>query len=55
MTRETLGTCDHCDEPAVLGINGFRGCADHIEWAVEEAAERMRAVLAAFDRAFPRG
>lgn len=27
----SLGVCDHCPEPSVVGVNGTRGCLDHLD------------------------
>jgi len=50
MSESTVGTCDYCDTPAVLDINGHRGCQAHLDDAVAEASKVMRAVREAFDR-----
>lgn len=52
MPKSILGSCDYCDAPAVLDINGHRGCSEHLDDAVAEASKAMRAVREAFDRRY---
>lgn len=41
-----LGPCDHCDEPAIVIVNGGRGCQEHLDEAMRPLGELTRTVRA---------
>jgi hypothetical protein len=39
------GNCDWCDRPAVVSVNGMRGCGQHIDQLFNLALAPIRTVM----------
>ena len=40
-----LGICDHCDQPAIVVVNGGRACTDHLDGMFSERLTPFRESL----------
>jgi hypothetical protein len=40
-----LGTCELCEEPAVVSVNGEKACVEHIDQVMSRVLQAIRRVL----------